>query len=337
LILDNISDAVLALDNTGKIFLFNHSAENLFELNFEKIFNKKYPDIFQGDEFKLNKALQSYVVPEYFEIEYNFIEKGKRILGIAVSSIQNQKGDVELVVALIKDLTDFRQIQKKLEIKEKMTAMGELAAGVAHEIRNPLNSISVIAQRFEFEFEPKEQEEEYTKLVKTVRSEVARVNQIIKQFLDFAKPAKLNLRNFNLSDVLNEVINIIESQAEEKKIKINRNFADIIEVKVDSEKIKQAFLNILLNSIQAIGSNGDINISVKQTDKFIIDISDNGNGISKENQSKIFNLYYSTKNSGTGIGLSIVYQIISEHNGEIICESEEGKGTTMRIILPKNS
>ncbi|HPI19328.1 MAG TPA: ATP-binding protein [Candidatus Kapabacteria bacterium] len=337
LILDNISDAVLALDNTGKIFLFNHSAENLFELNFEKIFNKKYSDIFKGDEFKLNKALQSYVVPEYFEIEYNLNEKGKRILGIAVSSIQNQKGDVELVVALIKDLTDFRQIQKKLEIKEKMTAMGELAAGVAHEIRNPLNSISVIAQRFEFEFEPKEQEEEYTKLVKTVRSEVARVNQIIKQFLDFAKPAKLNLRNFNLSDVLNEVINIIESQAEEKKIKINRNFADIIEVKVDSEKIKQAFLNIMLNSIQSIENNGVISISVKQTDKLIIDISDNGIGISKENQTKIFNLYYSTKNSGTGIGLSIVYQIISEHNGEIICESEEGKGTTMRIILPKNS
>ncbi len=337
LILDNISDAVMALDNSGKIFLFNHSAENLFELKFEKIFNKKYSDIFQGDEFKLNKALQSYVVPEYFEIEYNFIEKGKRILGIAVSSIQNQKGDVELVVALIKDLTDFRHIQKKLEIKEKMTAMGELAAGVAHEIRNPLNSISVIAQRFEYEFEPKENVDEYTKLVKTIRNEVARVNQIIKQFLDFAKPAKLNLRKCNLFDLLNEIINIIESQAEEKKITINRNFAENIEVRVDNEKIKQALLNILLNSIQAIESNGIINISVEQTDKVIIEISDNGIGISKENHSKIFNLYFSTKNSGTGIGLSIVYQIISEHNGEIICESEEGKGTTMRIILPKNS
>ena len=337
LILDNISDAVLAIDNSGKIFLFNHSAEKLFELKFEKIFNKKYSDIFKSDEFKLNKALQSYVVPEYFEIEYSLNEIGKRTLGIAVSSIQNQKGDVELVVALIKDLTDFRHIQKRLEVKEKMTAMGELAAGVAHEIRNPLNSISVIAQRFEYEFEPKEQTEEYSKLVKTVRNEVARVNQIIKQFLDFAKPAKLNLRNCNLSNILNEVINIIESQADEKKIAINRNFPENIEVKVDNEKIKQAILNILLNSIQAIESNGIINISVEQTDKVIIEISDNGTGISKENQSKIFNLYFSTKNSGTGIGLSIVYQIISEHNGEIICESEEGKGTTMRIILPKNS
>ena len=337
LILDNISDAVLAMDNEGRIFLFNQAAERLFGIKFESIFNKKYLEIFKNDEFRLNKILESYIVPEYFEMEFDFHEKQKKTLGIASSSIKNQNGEIELVVALIKDLTDFRQIQKKLEIREKMTAMGELAAGVAHEIRNPLNSISVIAQRFEYEFEPKENADEYSKLVKTVRSEVARVNHIVKQFLNFARPSKLNKRSCNLSKLIDEVLNLIESQAKEKNIEIKKNYTDTLEAKIDDKKIKQALLNVLLNAIQAIESKGEINISAQQTDKIIIDISDNGKGISKEHQSKIFNLYFSTKNYGTGIGLSIVYQIISEHNGEIFCDSLEGKGTNIRIILPKNS
>jgi len=213
--------------------------------------------------------------------------------------------------------------------------MGELAAGVAHEVRNPLNSISIIIQRLLYEFEPVSEKDKYQKLISTIREEIARINKIIEQFLKFARRPKLNLRIENISDIVLKSIEVITPEA--KNIKIIKNIESNLYLKVDSDQILQALINVLKNSIQAIEKDGVVELNLYGVeDGVYIKIKDNGKGIEKENLSKIFNLYYTTKPDGTRIGLSIVNQIISEHNGKIDIESEPKKGTTVNIFLPKN-
>ena len=214
--------------------------------------------------------------------------------------------------------------------------MGQLASGVAHEIRNPLNAIGMISQRLGKEFQPKSDEKEFHELTRTVVTEVRRINAIIQQFLKFARPPELDLKRTNLESLIKSVVKLTSAQAQEKGIEISLNLNPIPDLLIDSNQMKQALLNIIQNSIEAIKEKGAINIQSKLIDdrEAIIAISDSGIGMSQETLSKIFNLYFTTKSSGTGLGLSLVHQIISQHDGRIEVESEVGKGTRFLIYLP---
>lgn len=335
LILDNMADAVVAVNQDLQIIFYNNSAELTFELTIDSNNNNYYNVFFPKDEILLKTCLENEKEIDFTEINYQTSAERNKILGLSISIIKESDGKVDTIFALIRDLTEEKIMQQKLTRKEKLTAMGELAGGVAHEIRNPLNAINIIAQRFEYEFEPSEDSEEYYKLVKTVRKEVERVNNIIKQFLEFAKPPKLNLEIAKINEIFQETVNVVESQANLNNIEISTNYSDCCFVRIDKQKFKQVLLNLLQNSIDAIPNSGTIKCLTKKSgDMLSLEISDNGMGIPKHIQQKIFNLYFTTKSHGTGLGLSIVHQIISEHNGEITFDSEEGKGTVMKILLP---
>ena len=219
--------------------------------------------------------------------------------------------------------------------KEKLTAMGELAAGVAHEIRNPLNAISMSVQRLGKSMNLEENGKELT-LIKTVRSEINRVGEIIRQFLDFARPAPLNKIQTNINDLIDNILQIYQAKLDEKAIVVHWEPGKIHALSLDQEKMKQVLINLLENAINAVNNGGEVLISTDQISKEIqIKIRDNGSGISHENLSKIFNLYFTTRPEGNGLGLAEVAQIIANHNGKIDVQSEKNQFTEFTITLPK--
>ena len=236
---------------------------------------------------------------------------------------------------MIKDLTNTKRLEEEAKRNEKLSAMGELASGVAHEIRNPINAIGMIAQRLNKEFTATSNQNEYSNITQLLRTEVNRINKIITQFLSYAKPIELNIKPVDIKTLFDEVYHLFEDQAKQKGISFIKSYSDSIIVNLDHDLTKQALMNLVQNSIDATNSDGQIKLGYsKAKSDLLIEISDTGEGIPEEKQKKIFDLYFTTKKEGNGLGLSISQKIISQHNGSISFESARNKGTTFKINLP---
>ena len=194
----------------------------------------------------------------------------------------------------------------------------------------------MIAQRLKREFEPKKDEEEYHLITKVLKDEVSRINKIISQFLNYAKPLQLQSREINAKDFFEEVFQLFIDQANSKRIKFELLNHESLSIRLDPELIKQSLMNLIQNSFDAVTENGLVNLNYYLLGKsFIIEVRDNGTGISDEYKRKIFDLYFSTKKDGNGLGLSITQKIISQHNGTIEIEDNLPKGTIFKIKIPK--
>ncbi len=326
-ILENMQDAVITLDADNKISIFNKQAEKLFGINASHILDKPFSDIAEERLSFLRDFFFSDVSNK--EISITCHDKSERFVSVAIT-----RSDITMT-AVIRDLTETKRLQQEIERREKLSAMGELAAGVAHEIRNPLNAISMIAQRYEKEFKPARGIKEYTVITSVLINEARRVNNIIQQFLRFARPPKLKIQPTSISDFLSQTAVLFKSSAKANGIEfsLELNCKGILDI--DQEQMTQALLNILQNALEATPKEGRIQMQCSRTDSALqIDIIDSGHGILKNQLQKIFDLYYTTKPSGTGLGLAITQQIIQQHNGSIHVESEEGKGTRFCITLP---
>lgn len=333
-ILQNMADAVITTDKNGIITIFNEQASKIFGIKTKDAIGKNLKEILGGKLNTIYESLKNYSPLKNEEFEIDFGYNGK-ILSVNTTLINNQLGELDAFTAVIRDLTEVRKMENQIKQRERLSAMGELASGVAHEIKNPLNSIYMIGQRFKKEFQPATNVSEYVSLTEALLSEIQRVNRIIQQFLSFARPPKLNLTEVFSKKLIEDVEIIFSSQAKEKGVNFETIQHDAIVLKIDYDKMKQALLNILQNALDATQKGGIIKLSLKSDkNKAIFTIEDTGEGIPQENLSKIFNLYFSTKKSGTGLGLSIVQQIISQHNGNISVESHLGKGTKFIIELP---
>ncbi len=331
-ILNEMTDGVVAVSKDEKIIVFNKAARRILKPEATINIFDNYKDIFPKDELRLNISFENDENLNYFELEY-YSGNDLKILGCSISLLKDENDDADTSIAIIRDLTIRKKLDEQIHRKDKLTALGELAAGVAHEIRNPLNAIHVIAQRFQLEFEPEEDKSEFKKLATTVRNEVSRVNEIIKQFLEFARPAPLKLIKSDISQILRETASLVESAAKTKNIMIYHPDLNPIVLLIDPHKMKQAILNLMQNAIDAMDNGGKLSYEAEKIDKTLqIKIKDTGNGIAKEIRSKIFNLYFTSKPHGNGLGLSIVHQIVSEHSGEISFETGNG-GTEFLITL----
>lgn len=262
-------------------------------------------------------------------------------IGLSMEAVRLTESKVKRRIALVSFLL-FGFVLATLSIietrqrKDRMTAMGELASGVAHEIRNPLNAIGMIVQRFEREFVPTEDTEEYRALARTVRSEVDRVNAIIYQFLNFARPPKLHREPVDLQTFLEETVAVVASKAEARGIVLGREFDSTGILSLDREQMRQAVLNLLMNAIDATPAGGSITLRsiAGGKDIVLIEVIDTGSGIRREIRERIFDPYFTTKEEGTGMGLSLTHQIVAEHGGSIEVESEGGEGSVFRIRIP---
>lgn len=334
-ILENLGEAVVVINNELEIKLFNKYAELLFCTDSAEAAGKNARDV-----------LPASFLPVFNEILYNDFTEGdfennceinrkKKHLVISIKKNWDEDKNPEGFSLVIRDLTENKRLEDLSKRNEKLTAMGELASGVAHEIRNPINSIGMIAQRLNKEFEPNNDAEDYHRMVTVLKSEVARVNTIVTQFLNYSRPLELQLQETDFDRFINEVYNIFSSQAKVKNLDVKLICTNNVKVKIDTALMIQAIMNLLQNAYDAVEQNGKIEINCQSKKGFLkIKITDNGIGIAEEKQNKIFDLYYTSKKEGNGLGLSITQKIINQHNGEISFKSKENSGSIFTIKIP---
>ncbi|HAK60288.1 MAG TPA: hypothetical protein DCO77_07870 [Nitrospiraceae bacterium] len=327
-ILASMSSGVMLLDMDGKVELVNQQGTAILKTSQEAMIGRRLSEMFpEADVFT-----QGDVDPDQGTIDIS-VEGGARVpVGYSSAYFLGEHGEHEGVIIIFRDLTEIKALQEELSSKERFATMGRLVAGVAHEIRNPLFGISSIGQIFEKELEQPAHQE----LVRALLSETKRLNGLVEELLIYGRPKKLELAQCDLRRLWEEVLEIHADELQKRGIRIVGDLHVVYPAAyLDSNQIRQMFFNLLRNSMEAIASEGEITIKLLLEDRYIIfQVIDSGSGISPENIDRIFDLFFTSKPKGTGLGLPICKKIAEDHGGAITASSEEGRGTTVTVKLP---
>jgi len=232
-----------------------------------------------------------------------------------------------------------RELEKRTLNSERLAFVGSLAGGLAHEIKNPLSTLNIHLQLLKEDLQnvSDENAKKYSVKIQVIQKEAQRLEEILNDFLRFTRGYKLELDHCDINSIIDEVINFVTPEIKQKKIQVLKSYQSPLPLcYIDRKLIKQALLNIIINAQQAIENNGgELMIRTSKSKKNIkVDITDTGCGIPKEMINKIFQVYFSTKKTGTGLGLPTTKRIVEQHSGTISVQSEEGKGTNFSIKLP---
>jgi len=239
---------------------------------------------------------------------------------------------------MVERLRVNRELEERLRRAEHLSTIGQLASGIAHEIRNPLNMINLSIDHMKEKFLPEEptKREGFIEMISRIKDEIHRLNRLTGNFLAYGKPIKLNRIETEIEALIDETVSLVEKMAEEQRVNIHRDYTDRLpRVNIDREQMKECLMNILLNSLQAMPEGGEIDIRARALNSRFIEvaISDTGIGIPEENMDKIFEPYFTTKRLGIGLGLALTKRIVEEHSGRIEVESGKG-GTSVKVFLP---
>ncbi|MDP6626139.1 MAG: ATP-binding protein, partial [Nitrospinota bacterium] len=262
----------------------------------------------------------------------------ERSLSITSMPVKNKEGKIIHGLLLIQDVTDKIKLEKKLARAESLAMVGEIAAGVAHEIRNPLESIVSASSLLSSE-NPNITREDHAKLTDVVKSESQRLNKLLTDFLDFTRPKEPKLNINNINELIEEVLSFSKyGEILNDGIRLRKNLDPAMTaIPIDGDMIKQVLWNIILNALQAMEKGGDLSIDSKLCEETIeVCITDSGPGVSKKEMEKLFVPFYTKRKGGTGLGLSIANRIINAHNGSIKVERTRKQGLKFTITLPKS-
>ncbi len=339
-VFESLQEGVMILDPEGQITFVNHAASRIFGINSEKCIGQNLSKTVRGLNWK-KLADPGRIVSRDMEILY----PEQRFLNFYLSPIRSEiVEDDHLLgyVLLVRDITRSRKQAEENVESEKLNALTLLAAGVAHEIGNPLNSLDIHLQLLGRKLKklPSNERESLSRHLETAQGEIRRLDIILKQFLQAIRPTHPERDPMQIHDLLRDTLTVLAPELEQRHVKVVLDLAESPPLlQLDGTQIKQALYNILKNAFQSLpASGGEINISSRVTDyEVTLTIRDNGSGISPEVMGSIFEPFHSTKKSGSGLGLLIVRRIIREHGGEIELDSQVGKGTTVTISLPRKN
>ncbi|MBW1773028.1 MAG: PAS domain-containing protein [Deltaproteobacteria bacterium] len=332
-VVENMPIGLLAIDGEGKVASFNQTAESVLERPSEVVLGKSADEVLPNELW----ALRNRVTDEKRVLEQELdcpLGEGRAIpLGVSLSKLEGDDGMVLGDLILFRDLTEVRALQKEIERSERLASLGRLAAGIAHEIRNPLSSIKGFATYFGERYKNVPEDR---KTAEIMVQEVERLNRVITQLLEFARPMTVQKKPSPLGPVIQHSLKTIEREALTNDVKIETKLPDEIpQIPMDGDRIHQVLLNLYLNAIEAMEEGGTLAVEVaNEAGGLRITVSDTGKGIKGKDISHVFDPYFTTKQSGTGLGLAIVHKIIESHEGDIKLDSEPGKGTRVTIILP---
>ena len=333
-VVNHLPVGLIATDPSGRITFFNAAAEQLTGFTRDHIQHRKPDEHLPEGLCGVQKHLDQGEIVTDLEMECSFAY-GKTIpLSISAASVANESGEFLGQVLIMRDLSEVRRLQDEVRRQEKLAAMGGLAAGVAHEVRNPLSSIKALATFFAGQFKDGSESNEAAKVMV---QEVDRLNRVITELLEFSRPTDLKRQASNVGQLISRSIQLIQQDAANKGIEIKVNAGDdICAAWIDPDRITQCLLNLYLNAIQAMEEGGTLTITCEsgEAGDFIMIVSDTGCGIPGDQLDKIFNPYYTTKSKGTGLGLAIVQKIVEAHGGNTTVQSTSNEGTSFSIRIP---
>jgi two-component system sensor histidine kinase HydH len=325
---------LLAVDSAQRIIAFNQSAEKILQISGKEVLGKQPREVLPRDFDLLLQARERKQGPIVQELEC-LLKAGQSIpLEITVSALMEEDGSLLGQMILFKDLSEIQNLKREIETTRRLAALGRLAAGVAHEIRNPLSSIKGFATFFKERYKQNPEDQNTAEIM---IQEVDRLNRVITQLLEFARPSRILKKPVDLPGLVQHSLKMIAKQAQAQGVRVRSELAPVGEVVLDADRINQMLLNLYLNALAAMENGGTLNVILKgdaRSRKVKLVVNDTGVGIKKEELEHIFDPYFTTQPSGTGLGLAIVHKIIEAHQGEIRVESEPGKGSVFTVILP---
>ena len=335
-VVENVPIGLLALDHQGNIAAFNKDAEAILQLSTPKVIGQAAPNLLPAELMKEINDSQTHNDVIEKEIECKTID-GKIIpLEIGASSIRDENNVFVGNVLLFKDLTEVRALRRQVARSQRLASVGRLAAGVAHEIRNPLSSIKGFATYFKERYPDRPQDQQTAAIM---IQEVDRLNRVVGQLLELSRSISIEPQPVSLQAIITDSLKLVEDQAAEKNITFKiQNNTRTDDVRIDPDRTNQILLNLYLNAVDAMEDGGKLTIDLSvndQSDDIRISVADTGCGISPEHLTKVFDPYFTTKSSGTGLGLAIAYNIIEAMGGSIKVSSEQNRGTVFDITLPQ--
>ena len=334
-VMAGLEDGLLLFTRDARAVMVSPAAEKFLGAPAGQFLGRRVTEIFP-DGHPLREALHiegdelSEVAAEA-DLETN---EGPKRVSISVQAIQ-EDGERMGALVTLRDLDSLENLNTQLQVNERLAALGRITAGVAHEVKNPLNSMRLWLENLK-ESLPAEQDGVTRQAVQVLDKEIDRLDAVVKRFLDFTRPMDIRLEPTQLADLLMEVLEIAKPQLEKSNIQVAQLLPiDVPEVYVDRALLKQAVFNLVLNATEAMPSGGQLRLVLSRRGEMAeITVGDTGNGIPPENRQKVFQLFFSTRPGGSGIGLATTFRIVQLHNGSIDFTSEVGRGTTFRIELP---
>lgn len=332
-IIESIKSGVIAVNNDMLITMVNQGAKDILSIE-NDCMGQNFTDVFvccESVREKINESIEKDKINE--NIEITRIREDKELtVKISVFPL-NLEGSKKGLVIVLDNITEIKKLQQQLQRNDKLAALGELSTGIAHEIRNPLGIIKAIGQTMKKELK---NNPEAVKELEIIDEEVERANRVVKALMEFGKPGKEEKVLYSLNAILEDVLTITNKYALQHGVNVEFKKSDIPEIAVDKEQLKQAFINIIFNAVQAMPEGGKLTVTTQSHGSGFVKavFEDTGAGIPEDSLEKIFNPFYTTKEEGTGLGLPIVHRIIEEHEGVISVSSRVGEGTTFEILLP---
>jgi signal transduction histidine kinase len=261
--------------------------------------------------------------------------EGEKRVGVSVQAIQ-EDGERMGALVTLRDLDSLDNINTQLQVSERLAALGRVTAGVAHEVKNPLNSMRLWLENLKESLPHSEQDGNAKQAVQVLDKEIDRLDAVVKRFLDFTRPMEVRLEATQLAELLKEVLEVAHPQLQKSNVQVAQLLPiDVPEVYVDRGLLKQAVLNLVLNAAEAMPNGGQLRLVLSRRGETAeITVGDTGKGIAPEHRQKIFQLFFTTRPGGSGIGLASTFRIVQLMNGSIDFTTEVGKGTTFRIELP---
>lgn len=335
LVFESVGSGLIAIDRRHVVTAFNRAAEEMSGLSASHAIGRPWTALF-GEEVDLGAVERAVEARERDSRQYEMAMRrpdgSATPVRVTLSALRAGDGSRAGLIAMCEDLSTIRQMEARVRQADRLATLGRMAANIAHEIRNPLAALTGAIEVLAADGAPPETR---GRLANIVLKESGRLNGIIKQFLEYARPAALARARVNVADALDEVLVLLDHRAGPGTLKLVREFPPSLMWDVDPQQFRQALWNLCLNAFEAMPGGGELRVGAEVTDgALVVRVTDTGEGVAPEDAAHIFEPFYSTKTSGTGLGLAMVQRIAQDHGGRVDVHSELGGGCTFRITVP---
>jgi PAS domain S-box-containing protein len=334
-VMAGLEDGLLLFTRDARAVMVSPAAEKFLGAPASQFLGRRVTEIFPvGHPLRQALHLEGDALRETASETELKTAGGVRRVGVSVQAIQ-ENGEQMGALVTLRDLDSLESINTQLQVSERLAALGRITAGVAHEVKNPLNSMRLWLENLK-ESLPPDQDPGAQQAVQVLDKEIDRLDAVVKRFLDFTRPVELKLEATDLAELLRDVMRVAQPQMQKAGVDVEELLGNgVPEVWADRDLLKQAVLNLVLNAGEAMAAGGELRVELARRGEMAeITVADTGKGIPVENQQKIFQLFFTTRPGGSGIGLATTFRIVQLHNGSIDFHTETGRGTTFRIELP---